>query len=112
MIDTTQEPPVPIDELRDRYPEHIPGRNGPVHQITLSLWHRRGVLGIKLETVMVGGRRCTSLAALDRFYQQITQARAAGSWRPAQGIVATQRTAKQRNKAVRDSLKELGLPTT
>ena len=59
MIDTTQERPIPIDELPDRYPEHIPGRGGkPVHQITLSLWYRRGVRGVRLETMMRTAWRC------------------------------------------------------
>jgi len=73
MIDTIEEKPIPLDQIPA---EHIPGRGGkPVHQVTLSLWYRRGIRGVKLETILIGGRRCTSLPALNRFYQAVSRAR-------------------------------------
>lgn len=35
-------------------------------------WHRRGVRGVRLETVLIGGRRMTSPAALFRFIHSLT----------------------------------------
>jgi hypothetical protein len=40
---------------------------------TLSRWRREGFRGVKLETVVVGRRRCTSLEALERFIAATTE---------------------------------------
>ena len=102
MIDTITEKPIPLDQLPV---EAIPGRGGkPVHMVTLSLWYRRGVRGVRLETLMVGGRRCTSLEALSRFYQAVSQAK---STHPSHGAVAVARTQREAKRAVRDACKEL-----
>jgi len=110
MIDTTAERPVPIDEIPAK---HIPGRGGkPVHQVTLSLWYRRGVRGVLLETIMVGGRRCTSIEALNRFYQAVSQARSTHpSHRPPVEPPAdapqSPRSVRARGTAVSGAMKEL-----
>jgi len=114
MIDTTVEKPVPIDEIPA---EHIPGRRGkPVHQVTLSLWYRRGIRGVKLETILIGGRRCTSLEALNRFYQNVSAARSTHpshrSYQPTPvGGPAdpppSPRTERARSKAARAAMKYL-----
>ena len=44
------------------------------HVATLYRWWRRGVRGIKLETVVIGGRRYTSLEALQRFADRLSEA--------------------------------------
>ena len=44
------------------------------HVSTLHRWRLKGVRGIKLETVMVGGHRCTSAQAIERFHQRVTAA--------------------------------------
>lgn len=41
---------------------------------TLHRWRLRGVRGVLLETVLVGGRRCTSREALSRFIKKTTLA--------------------------------------
>lgn len=50
---------------------HVPGRP---HTSTLIRWADRGTRGVKLETVLVGGRRFTSLEALERFFAATTAA--------------------------------------
>ncbi len=106
MIDTTAEKPIPIDEIPA---EHIPGRGGrPVHQVTLSMWYRRGVRGILLETIMIGGRRCTSIEALNRFYQAVSQARSTHpSHRPPADAAPSPRTGRDKSKAVSRAMAEL-----
>ena len=47
-------------------PKHIPGRP---HISTVWRWVLNGVRGRKLETITAGGRRFTSLEAIDRFIQ-------------------------------------------
>ena len=51
--------------------KHIPGRP---NASTIWRWHRRGVRGVRLETIVVGGRRYTSRAALQRFFERSTEA--------------------------------------
>jgi hypothetical protein len=41
---------------------------------TLWRWSTTGVRGVKLETVMAGGSRATSLEAIERFFEALTQA--------------------------------------
>jgi hypothetical protein len=45
---------------------------GSPHVSTLYRWASRGVKGVRLETVVVGGRRYTSAEALRRFAQRLT----------------------------------------
>src|SRR5271157_2051686 len=96
MIDTIAERPIPLDQIPA---EAIPGRGGkPVHVATLGRWCLSGVQGIRLESIMVGGRRCTSLEALNRFYQAVTAA--ANGDRPAMAIGGrTRREAARANRA-------------
>jgi hypothetical protein len=50
-----------------------PGRLGRgVHPSTLTRWARRGLRGIRLETIQAGGRMCSSLEALARFFAALS----------------------------------------
>jgi len=62
-------------------------------------WVYVGVRGIRLETVIVGGRRYTSREAVDRFVSQTTAS--------ADGRPARTRTEKQRERAIAAAEKEL-----
>ena len=44
----------------------------PINVSTLWRWATTGVRGIKLETIMAGGSRATSLAAIERFFEALT----------------------------------------
>lgn len=59
-IDTNTETAVPFLDA----PKHIPGRP---HISTLHRWRLAGVRGRRLETFLSGGRRFTSLEAIERF---------------------------------------------
>jgi hypothetical protein len=59
-IDTTNETAVPFHEA----PKHIPGRP---HISTLHRWRLNGARGRRLETFLRGGRRFTTLEAIQRF---------------------------------------------
>jgi hypothetical protein len=63
MIDITTE----SLRLLNQATADVPGRP---HISTLIRWWRRGVRGVKLETVLVGGRRYTSLEAIQRFVKR------------------------------------------
>ena len=79
----------------------VPGRP---HVSTIWRWVNRGIRGIKLETVMVGGRRFTSREALERFHQRITAA-SAGEPLP---VRTTRQLARDIDQARRE-LEEAGI---
>ena len=76
----------------------LPGRP---HTSSLYRWHRKGVRGIKLETWLVGGRRYTTLDALEQFIAATTAA--------ADGEPAPTRTTRQRDRAILAAERDLGI---
>lgn len=53
-----------------------PRRNGGrLHLRTGFRWAGRGLSGVRLETVLVGGQRYTSVPALQRFFEAVTAVR-------------------------------------
>ena len=71
---------------------------------TLWRWRSRGIAGIRLETIAVGGRTFTSREALTRFFERVT---AAKSGRPIRARTTRQRETQQR--AARRQLQDAGL---
>lgn len=67
MIDTRTERMCPLSEATG----HVPGTP---HPSTLNRWARAGIGGVKLETVKVGGRRYTSIEAIQRFLASLNDA--------------------------------------
>lgn len=75
-IDIQSERMVPFTEA----PSHIPGRP---HLATVHRWRLRGARGVRLESVLVGGKRFTSQEAIQRFIDATTRAADGGpSLRP------------------------------
>jgi hypothetical protein len=79
----------------------LPGRTARgLHVGTIYRWMLRGIRGIRLETVLVGGIRYTSREALERFIAATTAA--------ADGVPAANvRTSKQRQRAIEAAEREL-----
>jgi hypothetical protein len=52
----------------------LPRRRGGkrVNVATLYRWASHGCRGVKLETIQIGGTRCTSVEALQRFFEALT----------------------------------------
>ncbi len=99
-IDITTEPLIGLDEAAKLFP----GRDGgSVHKFTVGLYARRGKRGVKLETVLAGPRRCTSVQAVASFIEAVT--RAADGERPVQAVAT--RSRPERNKAFRQAMDEL-----
>jgi hypothetical protein len=84
MIDIANETVIPITEA----PQHIPGRPSVV---TVWRWVLNGTRAGKLESVLVGGRRFTSIESIQRFALQSTAA--------ADGV-APVRTSRQRERKI------------
>lgn len=48
-------------------------RGRPAHAATLFRWASKGLHGVRLEVVQVGGTKCTSKQALQRFFAKLTE---------------------------------------
>lgn len=68
---------------------------------TLYRWGQRGLSGVRLEAISVGGTVCTSREALQRFVERLCAARGLPDAQPAP------RTSRQRERAVEQAEKEL-----
>jgi len=71
MIDISTEEVLTFSEACKRIPSR---RRGKAPNIaTLYRWTNQGIRGVRLEYVMVGGTRCTSVEALQRFFDRLTE---------------------------------------
>ena len=69
-IELSTETPITIAEV----PLHIPKRRGrKVHYSTVYRWMTKGVRGRRLESLLIGGVRYTTLEALARFLKLTPQ---------------------------------------
>lgn len=71
MSDLMNEQLVPLAQAT----RWVPSRRGdaPTHASTLFRWATEGLRGVRLETLQVGGSRCTSREALHRFFKRLTE---------------------------------------
>ena len=70
------------------------------HPTTLHRWFRHGTHGVKLETLLCGGRRMSSVLAVKRFFEAVTAA--------SDGVAApASRTNRQRESAIAKAEAEL-----
>ena len=68
------------------------------HTATLYRWANPGLRGVCLETIQVGGTLCTSLEALQRFFDRLSIRESPGGPHPRQGARRTL-TAKRLREA-------------
>ena len=93
MIDITIEQPISFNQAAKFLPDdRRPGFS------TWWRWSTRGIRGVKLETILIGGRRCTTAEAVARFFEHTTAA--------ASGQPVPARTNRQREAAIRRAEKE------
>jgi len=72
---------IPLKKLSKLLPRH--GDDKPVHTNTLFRWALQGVRGVKLRSVLVGGKRYTTQAWVDEFVAALN-----GTPQPAAGSCA------------------------
>ena|SRR5271157_2822445 len=102
-IDITTERLISLEEAA----KLIPGRDGgTVHKITIGLYTRRGKRGVRLESVLAGPRKCTSVEAVQRFIEAVTAANENKSPRPDRVPVAN-RTKAEAARAARQAIRDL-----
>jgi hypothetical protein len=75
LIDIANERVVSFAEATSHLPRRRKGRKP--HVATIYRWGQRGCRGVVLETIQVGGTRCTSVEALQRFFDRLSGGSAA-----------------------------------
>ena len=74
MIDISKETVISLKEATRLLPRRRNGKKTCLQ--TMYRWTaRRGIRGVVLETIQVGGTKCTSIEALQRFFDRLTQQR-------------------------------------
>lgn len=89
MIDISFEETFSLTEATKRLPHRRKGVRPNV--ATLYRWAQQGCRGIRLETICVGATRCTSMEALQRFFDAITAASEPKAIAPPQRTTAARR---------------------
>lgn len=69
MIDLANEKPISFAEAATTLPRRRRGKKP--HVATLYRWSKRGISGVRLETIQIGGTRCTSSEAMQRFFDSL-----------------------------------------
>jgi hypothetical protein len=108
MIDSQSEQIVTLAQAADSLPRRRRGRK--THVSCLYRWATVGCRGIVLETIQVGGTRCTSREALQRFFEGLSESRQAGAVGGGQsGSVPSvgRRTLAQRQRASAEAGRKL-----
>jgi len=97
MIDATSETLISLTEAAKRLPRRRAGKRP--HVSCLYRWSKAGCRGVVLETLQIGGTRCTSREALARFFAALSYAD-----KPAAPAC---RSPKRRDRAVGRAIREL-----
>lgn len=71
MIDLENEEILTFQDACQRLPRKRAGRR--MHPGTLYRWASTGLRGVRLETLQVGGSQCTSVQALQRFFERLSR---------------------------------------
>lgn len=72
MLDINSERIVSLSEAAALLPRRR--QNRKPHVATLYRWSQRGCRGVVLETIQIGGTKCTSVEALQRFFDRLSGA--------------------------------------
>jgi uncharacterized protein YcbX len=70
MIDHEKERLLSLGQAAKRLPKRSDMK--PVHPNTVARWARDGLHGKILETILIGGRRFTSVEACQRFFERLS----------------------------------------
>jgi hypothetical protein len=76
-IDLTTETPIPINQSPKYYPAGRPNISTVYRHFT------RGCRGVRLETFVVGGKRYTTIEAIQRFVERTTASSPGASLQPS-----------------------------
>jgi hypothetical protein len=96
-IDSNSETLISLAEAASSLPRRRGGKKP--HVSCIYRWTTSGCRSVVLESVQVGGTRCTSREALSRFFQRLTRGDAAD--------LPPVRTSAQRQRAAERAIREL-----
>jgi Protein of unknown function (DUF1580) len=103
---TIDETIISLTNVPKELPRRRRGRN--VHVSCVYRWSTVGCKGVVLETLQVGGTRCTSREALQRFFERLSQPVQVGAVGEGQpGPTVGRRTVAQRQRASAEAGREL-----
>jgi hypothetical protein len=106
MIDSTTETIISLADAAKELPRRRRGRK--VHVSCVYRWSTVGCKGVVLETLQVGGTRCTSREALQRFFERLSQPVQAGSVGGGQAVPTVgRRTVAQRQRQAAEAGRKL-----
>jgi hypothetical protein len=93
-------------------PKHVPTRRAgkKLHVATAFRWAKTGVRGVKLETIRIGGTLCTSVEALQRFFERLS---ATDTEQPAHAVDGIRSTSRRQRDiaAAQRKLAARGIPS-
>ena len=99
MIDISSEHLVPISDVPRQLPTRRSGKR--VHISAVYRWIQRGVRGVQLEFLKIGGTTYTSIEAVQRFADQLSQARSPASPVPPSSVTSPAQRRRQIEQATR-----------
>jgi hypothetical protein len=102
MVDIAQETLIPLREVPRRLPPRPNGKR--VHISACYRWIQRGVRGVKLEAIRIGGTTYTSVEALQRFADHLGAPGASQTTRAPTPTRTRQKQIDQASKRLRDTL--------
>jgi hypothetical protein len=100
MIDIATEKLVTFSQALTYLPRRKNGNGASVE--TIRVWAVEGIEGVKLEIIRAGNKRCTSVEALQRFFDTLTQIELTG-----QAPVVPRKTTAARQKQIDAAIKKL-----
>jgi hypothetical protein len=91
--------------------DRLPGRRGgrKAHSSTLTRWGKRGLRGIKLEVLRVGGTLATSREALDRFFMRLADSEPAAESPVSPAAQQSKSNREDRIAAAKEVLAKAGI---
>lgn len=101
MIDLATETVISLTEATKHLPRRRAGKKP--HVTCLYRWTTAGCRGVVLESIQVGGTRCTSVEAIQRFIERLTNGNAAAP------TVRTSRKREQQIDAAERRLAAVGI---
>jgi hypothetical protein len=106
MINATDEHVLTLAQAANELPRRSRGRKTSTS--TLYRWSTAGCRGVRLETIQIGGSRCTSRQALQRFFDSLTPDRCGRTVHVINRVPDSKvRTAAQRQRAAEQAEREL-----
>jgi hypothetical protein len=105
MIDIGKETILTLGQAAERLPRRRQGKKTSTS--TIWRWAEYGVRGVRLETIDVGASRCTSVEALQKFFEAVTAARQGGSSPDGRQPEGRGRTDRGRREAIEKAGEQL-----